>query len=64
MTQQAKAQQLSNTEKWQDLDVAHHLHPFTDPKDLKTWIHNLPESEKDDILFRLVEAPNLISGQN
>jgi len=30
----------------------------TDPKDLKTWIHNLPTSEKDDILFRLVEAPS------
>ena len=30
----------------------------TDPKDLKTWIHNLPASEKDDILFRLVEAPS------
>ena len=30
----------------------------TDPKDLKTWVHNLPTSEKDDILFRLVEAPS------
>jgi hypothetical protein len=30
----------------------------TDPKDLETWIHNLPTSEKDDILFRLVEAPS------
>jgi len=30
----------------------------TDPKDLKTWIHNLPASEKDDILFRLVKAPS------
>jgi hypothetical protein len=29
-----------------------------DPKDLKTWIHNLPESEKDDILHRLVETPS------
>ena len=30
----------------------------TDPEDLKTWILNLPASEKDDILFRLVEAPS------
>jgi hypothetical protein len=30
----------------------------TDPKALKTWIHNLPAKEKDDILFRLVEAPS------
>jgi hypothetical protein len=30
----------------------------TDPKALKTWIHNLPASEKDDILFRLIEAPS------
>jgi len=30
----------------------------TDPKALKTWIHNLPANEKDDILFRLVEAPS------
>jgi hypothetical protein len=30
----------------------------TDPQALKTWIHNLPENEKDDILFRLVEAPS------
>jgi hypothetical protein len=30
----------------------------TDPKDLRTWIHNLPASEKDDVLFRLVKAPN------
>jgi len=30
----------------------------TDPKALKTWIHNLPASEKDDILFRLVKAPS------
>jgi len=34
----------------------------TDPDDLKTWIHNLPASEKDDILFRLVEAPSLHLG--
>ena len=30
----------------------------TDPKELKTWIHNLPANEKDDILFRLVGAPS------
>jgi hypothetical protein len=30
----------------------------TDPKGLKTWIHNLPANEKDDILFRLVGAPS------
>ena len=30
----------------------------TDPEALKAWIHNLLESEKDDILFRLVEAPS------
>jgi hypothetical protein len=27
-------------------------------EDLKNWIHELPASEKDDILFRLVEAPH------
>jgi len=30
----------------------------TDPVALKTWIQNLPESEKDDILIRLVEMPS------
>jgi hypothetical protein len=30
----------------------------TDPAALKTWIRNLPASEKDEILFRLVEAPS------
>ena len=30
----------------------------TDPKALKTWIHNLPAKEKDKILLRLVEAPS------
>jgi len=30
----------------------------TDSKVLKTWIHNLPMVEKDDILFRLVDAPS------
>jgi len=30
----------------------------TDPEALKTWIQNLPKSEKDDILVRLVEMPS------
>jgi len=30
----------------------------TDPEALRTWIHNLPASEKNDILFRLIEAPS------
>jgi hypothetical protein len=30
----------------------------TDPEALKTWVHNLSASEKNDILFRLIEAPN------
>ena len=30
----------------------------TDPVALKTWIHNLPASEKEDVLFRLVKAPS------
>ncbi len=30
----------------------------TDQKDLRTWIHNLPASEKDDILFRLLDTPS------
>ena len=30
----------------------------TDPKNLRTWIHNLPASEKDDILFRLLDTPS------
>jgi len=29
-----------------------------DPEALKTWIQNLPESEKDEILFRFIEAPS------
>ena len=31
---QANAMDMSNTEKWQSLDTAHHLHPFTNPNDL------------------------------
>ena len=31
---QATAIDMSNTEKWQSLDSAHHLHPFTNPNDL------------------------------
>jgi len=29
-----------------------------DPEALKTWIRNLPESEKNEILFRFIEAPS------
>jgi putrescine aminotransferase len=32
---QASAADIGNTEKWQNLDGAHHLHPFTNPKHLK-----------------------------
>ena len=45
MTQQA-ALQTSNTEKWQNLDGAHHLHPFTDPKELKEQAARIIESAK------------------
>ena len=31
---QATAIQTSNTERWQNKDGAHHLHPFTNPNDL------------------------------
>ena len=31
---QATALDMSNTEKWQSQDGAHHLHPFTNPNDL------------------------------
>ncbi len=31
---QATTTDMSNTEKWQSLDTAHHLHPFTSHKDL------------------------------
>jgi len=44
MTRPATAPQSSNTEKWQGLDVAHHLHPFTNPKDLKTKAARIIES--------------------
>jgi len=30
----------------------------TDPEVLKTWIHNLPSNEKEELLLRLIEAPN------
>lgn len=33
-----------NTEKWQSLDAAHHLHPFTNPKDLKEQAARIIES--------------------
>ncbi len=32
---QANIMNMNNTEKWQSLDGAHHLHPFTNPNDLK-----------------------------
>ena len=31
---QATALETGNTERWQTLDSAHHLHPFTNPNDL------------------------------
>ena len=31
---QAIAAKTSNTERWQNLDSAHHVHPFTNPGDL------------------------------
>ena len=34
----------SNTERWQGLDGAHHLHPFTNPKDLKQNAARIIES--------------------
>ena len=45
MTQQA-ALRSDNTEKWQTLDGAHHLHPFTDPKELKEQAARIIESAK------------------
>ena len=34
----------------------------TDPKALRNWISNLPENEKDDLLFRMVESPQSHTG--
>jgi len=34
----------NNTERWQDLDGAHHLHPFTNPKELKDNAARIIES--------------------
>jgi putrescine aminotransferase len=31
---QTSTSNISNTEKWQNMDGAHHLHPFTNPNDL------------------------------
>jgi len=45
MTQQA-ALRTDNTEKWQNLDGAHHLHPFTNPKELKEQAARIIESAK------------------
>ena len=35
MNQQSAPLAGNNTERWQSLDSAHHLHPFTNPKELK-----------------------------
>ena len=43
MTQQT-AMHTDNTEKWQNLDGAHHLHPFTNPKELKDQAARIIES--------------------
>jgi len=45
MTQQA-AKRSDNTEKWQNLDGAHHLHPFSNPKELKEQAVRIIESAK------------------
>ncbi len=44
MTQRFAAMDASNTERWQQLDSAHHLHPFTDPKELKNNAVRIIES--------------------
>ena len=44
MTPQSSAMHHSNTERWQHLDGAHHLHPFTNPKDLKNNAARIIES--------------------
>ncbi|MEE8364150.1 MAG: aspartate aminotransferase family protein [Gammaproteobacteria bacterium] len=44
MTQRSAARDQSNTERWQQLDGAHHLHPFTNPKDLKNNAARIIES--------------------
>ncbi len=44
MTQRSAARNESNTERWQHLDGAHHLHPFTNPKDLKNNASRIIES--------------------
>jgi putrescine aminotransferase len=41
---QNTATKISDTEKWQTQDVAHHLHPFTNPKDLKDKAARIIES--------------------
>ena len=43
---EATAMDMSNTEKWQRLDTAHHLHPFTNPQDLHTKPARIIESAK------------------
>ena len=46
MNQQPAALAGNNTERWQGLDGAHHLHPFTDPKELKDNPARIIESAK------------------
>jgi putrescine aminotransferase len=43
MTQSA-TKQTDNTRKWQSLDGAHHLHPFSNPKELKDQAVRIIES--------------------
>ena len=44
MNQQSAPLAGNNTERWQSLDSAHHLHPFTDPKELKENAARIIES--------------------
>lgn len=43
---QTTAMQTDNTRKWQSLDGAHHLHPFTNPIELKDQAARIIESAK------------------
>jgi len=44
MNHQSATLSCNNTERWQGLDSAHHLHPFTNPKDLKDNAARIIES--------------------
>jgi putrescine aminotransferase len=44
MNQHTAAVAGNNTERWQGLDGAHHLHPFTNPKELKEKAARIIES--------------------